>query len=165
VKGEALPDDGVVAPLYQRYETGLERGVALAREIGRVTGATQQRLHLARPIFLLDVDQRFQLAQMMRIAQSVQHIGHRVIRLPMIMHDDAADLHDVAQQGAAFGADAVEGEQRRAGDMQPHRLAADAKAGFVHVFYVGARDAIAQRLCKTLEPRRASAAHASDGRA
>jgi hypothetical protein len=45
-----------------------------------MTGEAQQSLHLARPVFLLavfllDFDERFQLAEMMRIAQCVKHAG------------------------------------------------------------------------------------------
>ena len=39
-------------------------------EICGVTGAAQQALHLARPILLLDFNQRLQFAKMMRITQS-----------------------------------------------------------------------------------------------
>jgi hypothetical protein len=50
-----------------------------------VTGAAQQPLHLARPLFFLDFDERLQFAQMMSIAQGVQHTFYRVIWLPMIV--------------------------------------------------------------------------------
>ena len=95
-----------------------------------MTGAAQQPLHFARPILLFDFDQRFEFAKMVRVAQRMLHALHRVVGLPVIMHDDA---EDVRQQAAALGADAVEGQQRRAGDMQPLCLAADPKAGLVHV--------------------------------
>jgi hypothetical protein len=42
-----------------------------------VTGAAQQPLHLARPLFFLDFDERLQFAQMMSIAQGVQHTFYR----------------------------------------------------------------------------------------
>ena len=45
-----------------------------------------------RPVFLLDLHQRLQLAQMVRVAQRVQHTGHRVVGLPVVMHDNAGDL-------------------------------------------------------------------------
>ena len=37
-----------------------------------------------------------QLPQMVRIAQRVQHAGHRVVRLPVVMHDNAGDLRQQA---------------------------------------------------------------------
>ena len=49
----------------------------------------------------------------------------------MIVNNDAGDIR---QETAALGADAIEGQQRGGGDVQPLRSAADAKAGFVHVF-------------------------------
>ncbi len=79
---------------------------------------------------LLDFDERLQLAQVVRVAQRMPRARHRVTGLPVIVHDDA---DDVRQQAAAPGADAGEGRQRRAGDMQPLCLAADAKAGLVHI--------------------------------
>ena len=54
-----------------------------------MTGAPQQLLHLARPVFLLDLDQSLQFAKMMSVTQGVQHALHRVIWLPVIVqaHD------------------------------------------------------------------------------
>jgi len=46
------------------------------------------------------------------------------------MHDRAGDI---GQHAAALGADAVEGQEQRAGDVQPLGFAAGAKAGFVKV--------------------------------
>ena len=51
-------------------------------------------------LLFLDLDQRLQFPQMMRVAQRVQHPGNRVVRLPVVMHDDAGD---VRQQAAALG--------------------------------------------------------------
>lgn len=53
-----------------------------------MTGSPQQQLHATSPI-VFDFDERFQLAQMMGVAQRMLHVRYRVIRLPMIMHDDA----------------------------------------------------------------------------
>jgi hypothetical protein len=68
----------------------------LAREVRGMTGEAQQSLHLARPVFLLavfllDFDERFQLAEMMRIAQRVKNAGHRVVGLPVVVHDNPGD--------------------------------------------------------------------------
>jgi len=38
-----------------------------------MTGAAQQPLHFARPVFLLDFHESLQFAQVMNIAQGVQH--------------------------------------------------------------------------------------------
>jgi hypothetical protein len=40
----------------------------LPREIGGMTGAAQHSLHLAGPVFLLDLDQRLEFTQMVGIA-------------------------------------------------------------------------------------------------
>ena len=130
MEGEPFGENGVVTALETFDESRFQRNASFSREIGRVTGAAQQPLHLARPVFLLDLDQRLQFAQMMGVAQGMQHAWHRVVGLPVIVHDDADDIR---QQAAALGADAIEGEQGGARHMQPLRLAADAKAGLVHV--------------------------------
>src|SRR4051812_16876450 len=53
-----------------------------------------------RPVLLFDLDQRLQFPQLMRVAQRMPHAGHRVVRLPVVMHDNA---DDVRQQAAALG--------------------------------------------------------------
>ena len=70
----------------------------------------------------------------------------------------------VGQQAAALGADRVERQQRRAGDMQPLCLGADAKAGLVHVFDRRADDVITDRINQVFQPLGAGAAHRRDGR-
>ena len=66
----------------------------------------------------------------------------------MIVDDDAGDIR---QKAAALGADVIEGQQRRAGDMQPSRLAADPKAGLVHVLDRRRGDVIPHHICETLK--------------
>ena len=113
-----------------------------------MTGAAQHPLHFARPVFFLDFDESLQFAQVMGVAQGVQHARHRVVGLPVIVDDDAGDIH---QEAAALGADAIEGQQRGGGDMQPLRFAADAKAGFIHVLDRRRRDMISHDIGKALE--------------
>ena len=74
MEGDPLGQDGVVASLDAGNEASSERHAKLAGKVCRVAGAPQQDLHLARPVFLLDVDQRLQLAQVMSLAQGVQHV-------------------------------------------------------------------------------------------
>ena len=57
-----------------------------------MTGAAQQALHLARPIFFLDFDQRLQFAQVMGIAKRMQHALHRIVWLPVIVNDNSDDI-------------------------------------------------------------------------
>ena len=98
---QAFSEDGVVTALEQRDETRLQRHALLAREVGRVAGATQQALHLARPIFSLDLDQRLQFAQMMGVAQRVQHTFQSEVGLPVVVHDNTDDMRQ--QAARVFG--------------------------------------------------------------
>ncbi len=66
------------------------------RKVRRVADAAQKALHPASPVLVLDLDRRLQFAQVVRIAQRMQHTGHRVVGLPVIMHDYAADLRQQA---------------------------------------------------------------------
>ena len=121
----------------------------------------QQALHLARPVFFLDLNQRLEFTQVMRIAQRVQHALQGIIRPPVVM-DDNAD--DVVRQAAPLGGDAVERQQHGRCDVQPLRPAADPKAGLVEVLHRRCRDMIAQRGGKPFEPRGTGLAHGGDGR-
>ena len=93
---QAVRDNAVVTSFDQRDQARLERHTLLTCKIGRVACAAQQALHLACPVLFLDLDQRLQFPQMVRIAQRVQHAGHRVVRLPVVMHDNAGDLRQQA---------------------------------------------------------------------
>src|ERR1700686_2487550 len=84
----------------------------------------------------------------MSATQGVQHARHGVVGLPVVMHDNA---DDVRQQAAASGTGAVEGEPGGRGDMQPLGLAADAKAGLVHVLDGCGGDAVAHRSDEILQ--------------
>ena len=139
-----------------RGSRGRQRSRAKA---GGVAGATQQALHLARPILFLDFDQRLQFAQVVGVAKRMRHALHRIVGLPVIVDDDA---DDIGQHLAALGASAIERQQGGAGDMQPLRLAADAEAGFVHMFDRRFGDEVAQRFGEAAQTPRAIAAHGGD---
>ena len=66
----------------------------------------------------------------------------------MIVDNDAGDIH---QEAAALGADAIEGQQRGGGDMQPLRSAADPKAGFIHVLDRRRCDMVSHDIGEALE--------------
>ena len=68
---EPLGDDGVIAAPELGDKAGVERHAAVPSEMGGMTGAAQQALHLARSLFLLDVDQRLEFAQVMGVAQGM----------------------------------------------------------------------------------------------
>src|SRR4051794_13779614 len=126
VEREPLGDDDVIAAPELVDKAGVERHAAVPSEMGGMTGAAEQALHPARPFFLLDVDQRLEFAPVMGVAQGMQHPFHLVVGFPVVMHDDA---HNVRQQAAALGRDAIEGQPHGAGDVQPLRPAADPEAG------------------------------------
>src|SRR6476620_2724283 len=128
VEREPLGDDDVIAAPELVDKAGVERHAP--GEMGGMTGAAQQAPHPARPLFLLGVDQRLENAQVMGVAQGMQHPFHRVVGLPVVMHNDA---HNVRQQAAAPGRDAIEGQPHGARDVQPLRSAADPEAGLVQV--------------------------------
>ena len=161
VEGHAFGENGIVTSLGQCDQRRLQRRASFACEICRVTGASQEPLHFARPILFLDLDESLQLAQVMGVAQGVQHAWHRVIGLPVIMDDDAGDIR---QKAAALGADAIEGQQRRGGDMQPSRRAADPKAGLVHVLDRRRGDVVSHDIGEVSEAPGTVPADPGDGR-
>ena len=69
---KAFGEVAIVTSLDQRDQSGLQRHTLPARKVRCVAGAAQQALHLARPVLFLDLDQRLQFPQMMRVTQRVQ---------------------------------------------------------------------------------------------
>src|SRR5215213_8065264 len=96
---QALGEDSVITSLDAGDQGRLERHAPVARQIGGMAGAAQQALHPARPVLLLDLDQRLEFPQVVRVAQRMQYACQRVVRLPVVMHDDAGDIR---QQAAAL---------------------------------------------------------------
>src|SRR5262249_31584081 len=103
----------------------------------------------------------FSSRQVMSIAQRVQHTFYRVIWLPMIVNDNSDDIR---QETTAPGADPIEGQQGGGRNMQPLRLAADAKPGLVHVLHPRTGHEITHRFNKILKTFGASSAHSRDRR-
>src|SRR4051812_50118414 len=99
MESQTLGEDRIVTSLDAGDQGRLERYAPVARQIGGMAGAAQQALHSARPILLLDLDQRLEFPQVVRVAQRMQHACQRVVRLPMVMHDDTGDIR---QQAAAL---------------------------------------------------------------
>src|SRR5665213_1285924 len=94
-------------------------------------GGHQQPRHLRRPGFFLDLGQRFQLTQMVCVAQRVRDILQGEIRLEVIMHDDAA-LQRLPKRAALFRYPVMRQRGCR-GRMQPLGFATDAEPGFVQM--------------------------------
>src|ERR1700694_4231204 len=108
MEGKTLRHDGVVAPLDNGDQSRFERDATLAGEIDGVAGPAQQNLHLARPVLVIELDQRLSCPQMMSVAQGMQHVLHRVIGLPVVMDYDA---DHAGQEAAALGTDPIESEK------------------------------------------------------
>ena len=68
MEGEARGENGVIMAVEQSDEPSRQRHASLLCEVCRMAGATQQTLHLACPVFFLDLDQRLKFAQMMGVA-------------------------------------------------------------------------------------------------
>ena len=79
MEGQPLGDNGVVTALTTFDQLRLQRNALFSRSVRGVTRAAQQSLHFARPRLFLDLDESLQFAQMMGIAQGVQHALHRVV--------------------------------------------------------------------------------------
>src|SRR5271156_446002 len=104
MEGQPFGENGVVTTFETFDESRFQRSAPFSCSIRNVTGAAQQPLHLARPLFFLDFDERLQFAQMMSIAQGVQHTFYRVIWLPMIVNDNSDDIR---QETSALAVDAT----------------------------------------------------------
>ena len=81
VERQPLGDDDVIAAPELVDKAGIERHAP--GEMGGMTGAAQQALHLARPLFSMSPGVRA------GDGQGMQHPFHRVVGLPVVMHDDA----------------------------------------------------------------------------
>ena len=161
VKADALGRDGVPPSSEAFDEARLQRHAPLPGEVCRVAGTAEQPLHLARPAFLLDLDQGLQLSKVMGVAQRMVHALHREVRLPVVVHDDAGDA---IEQAAAPGRDPVEGQPGTRGDVQPLGPPADPQAGLVHVLDRCRFHQVADHLDDAFEAPGAASAHPRDGR-
>ena len=68
VERQTFREDRVVTSIQQGDQARLQWHALLVRKVGRVAGATQQALHLARPVFFPDLDQRLEFAQIASVA-------------------------------------------------------------------------------------------------
>ena len=98
---------------------------------------------------------------MVRIAKRVFDARHREVRLPVVMHHDAAHA---AQHVTAIGADAVVSQPSRGRDMQPLQRFDDAKSSFVEVLDRGEEDQLTHCVGKAEQALTCTAAHRLDGR-
>src|ERR1019366_3299568 len=96
MESQPFGKNGVVTALKTFDESRLQSNAPFSGDIHRVTGAPQQPLHLARPVFPLYFDESLQFAKMMSVTQGVQHALHRVVRFPVIVNNDAFDMRQQA---------------------------------------------------------------------
>ena len=65
----------------------------LTGEAGSSVGALKEPMHPLCPVFLLDVDQGLEFAQVMSVAGPVAYALEREVGGVIVMDDDALDLH------------------------------------------------------------------------
>ena len=95
----------------------------------RVKALDQERCILRAHSSFSDLDERLQLAHVMGVARGVPHARHGD-RASVIVDDDAGAIR---QKSTELGADVIEGQLRRAGDMQQRVWRHFRKAVRVHV--------------------------------
>ena len=88
-------------------------------------------MHAAGPVFLLDVGQGLEVAPVMGVAGPVTHILKVKVTGEIVMNEDT---RDVSVDIAGSGADAQDGQERGAQQVEPTGTAFDADSGFVEVF-------------------------------
>jgi hypothetical protein len=85
VERQPLGDDDVIAAPELIDKAGVERHAAVPGEMGGMTGAAGA----ASGAPTLPSRCRLEFAQVMGVAQGMQHPFQRVVGLPVVMHDDA----------------------------------------------------------------------------
>ena len=104
--GKVACNDGIVAPSDEVDQLPIWGLLFVPTQMLDMASTTQQRLHKARPIFPVpDLGQRSESSRKWCALQSaVFNARHREVRLPVVMHHDAAHA---AQHVTAIGADTV----------------------------------------------------------
>src|SRR5271167_3581183 len=162
VKGCSDRNDCIVAPTNEVDQALIGGLLFVPRQVLDMAGTAQQDLHLAPPVFLLNLEQCFEFAQVMGVAKRVLDARHGVVRLPVVMHHNAADT---AQHVTAIDADAVVRQPSCGRDMQPLQSFDDAKPGLVEVLDWGEQDQLTHRVGKAEQALTRPVTHLLDGRA
>ena len=71
-----LRQNAVIAGGQPGQKPRAQAPLSRARQIGGVTGLPQKAMHRPCPRLLLNVDERLEFPQMMRVAQRVRHARH-----------------------------------------------------------------------------------------
>lgn len=90
--GDTRADSAVIKPLGGAYSVGTLRACLVSwmlwRQVDLMAHATEQPAHAPGPGLAIDVHQRRQFGQVMRIAQRMRDTGRPEIGCPMIVHND-----------------------------------------------------------------------------
>ena len=114
------------------------------RRAHRLVGLAQHRAHEFGPGFLFKLDQALEFAQDMGVAEGVDDLDEPVVRLEVVVNDDAA--FQIPGNVAALFSGAIEGEAKARSRVQPLQLAADPIARLVEMANLLAGDALADPL-------------------
>ncbi len=93
-------------------------------------GTFEAEVHAAGPVFLPDADQDLEVAPVMGVAGRVTHVLEGKVAGGIVMDEDA---RDVPVDIAGSGADAQDGQERGAQQVEPTGADFDADFGFVKV--------------------------------
>ena len=130
VEGDGTVDGAVPGSRETGHQGGGHLVAVLTGEAGSSVGALKEPMHPLCPVFLLDVDQGLEFAQVMSVAGPVAYALEREVGGVIVMDDDALE---VLLDMAASGADAQDSQQWGAQHVEPAGPGGDAQAGFVEV--------------------------------
>ena len=142
------------------HQGGGHVAAVLTGEAGSPVCALKEAVHALCPVFLLDVDQGLEFAQVMGVAGAVAHALEGEVGGVIVMDEDAFEvLFDIA----ASRADAQDGQEWGAQHVEPAGTGGDPQAGFVEVLD---RNRCADHVCdmgeEGLEAPGGSPAHGGD---
>ena len=112
----------------------------LPRDPRHTPGPKQMTLHAPRPVLLVELHQRLQLPQVMRVAKRMLHTRHRPIALPVVVHRYPGHPRRHCPTPLAYP---IGRQQEPAPDpirgcahhMKPTRATADPKPGLVQMLH------------------------------
>ena len=101
VEGDGAVKDLIPGPRDPCHQGGGHVAVVLMGEAGGPVGASEQAMHAPGPVFLLDLDQGLEFAQVMSVAGAVAHALESEVAGVIVMDEDALEvLVDIAASGA-----------------------------------------------------------------
>ena len=141
MEGDGVVEDAGPGPRDPGHQGGGHVAAVLTGEAGSPVCALKEAVHALCPVFLLDVDQGLEFAQVMGVAGAVAHALEGEVGGVIVMDEDAFEvLFDIA----ASRADAQDGQEWGAQHVEPAGTGGDPQAGFVEVLD---RDRCADHVC------------------